>query len=400
MNDIAEKSEERSNSEPAPIRTARPMIGFLLCVIAELFYFGANFLIRCMTDYQEISPDWTLMIKELVTVSFTFPLILWYVVRKKYYFPGWKIIGCILIAAFVCEFISSRAFFRSYAILGVVLAMPLYVTFQILTSNLFATTLIGEKISRLKILTTLVLIAAVMFLAWSKWHPTTLDVSDSKPVVKSLASASLETGTSSSLLPLNVSGAAEASSNMISKTTLETTLETVSGASLDAEQTDSRQTAGIIGGDVTPRRLAFGLLITLIAGGGSALYMCIMRGVMRTGGDKQVPLTLSMFMITGSGMVIAAICLFCEHGITAFYRVPAQCWLLTLGAGTANLIGFYFRNLGFRYVSASKIVFVSVLQVLLLTLVGISYFGEQSNNWIWYGLALTILGIVMAGFTK
>ncbi len=398
------KNENAQSIESASIRNARPLIGFLLCVIAETFYFFANFLIRCMTDYQEISPDWTLMVKELVTVSFILPIILWYVIRKKYYFPGWKIIGCILIAAFICEFVSSRAFFRSYAILGVVLAMPLYVTFQILGSNFFATTLIGEKITKLKIATTLILIAAVMFLAWSKWNPNMLTETNQPTETKTDANNPIELN-----IKAEKSNPVELNNLNMPKGQVRIDEPAEFDTQTNLKQTELSKRSAMnnrgeaeeqIGGEVTPGRLAWGLLITLIAGGGSALYMCIMRGVMRTGGEKQVPLTLSMFMITGSGMVIGAICLYFQRGFSSFYQVPPQCWYLTLGAGAANLIGFYFRNLGFRYVSASKIVFVSVLQVLLLTLVGISYFGEQSNSLIWYGLLLTILGIVMAGFTK
>ena len=159
--------------------TSRSSFGFLLCLTGELFYFGANYLLRWMSEYREVSPDWTITIKESVTVCAVLPFILVMAMRGKYQFPARKIILMILFTGFICEFISSRAYLWSFALLGVVLAMPLYVTFQIFGSHFFSSVMIGEKITRLKIITTCILIPAVVILSWSKWNSEPLPVPES-----------------------------------------------------------------------------------------------------------------------------------------------------------------------------------------------------------------------------
>ncbi len=339
--------------------TSRSGFGFLLCLAGELFYFGANYLLRWMSEYRDVSPDWTIVIKESVTVLGVLPFILLMILRGKYHFPTGKIILMILFTGFVCEFISSRAYLWSFALLGVVLAMPLYVTFQIFGSHFFSTVMIGETMTRLKIITTCVLIPAVIILSWSKWNavPETVSVVSSSPSVSALAA----------IAPLP----------------------------------DQHP----IGGYIDHMTLLYGLVLAFLGGVGSAFYMCNMRGIMRTasqGGSNgsPVPLSLSMFLICGSGMVICAVCLLFNKGYTAFYNVPKECWAIALGSGACNLVGFFFRNLGFRYVSASKIVFISVIQVLFMTIAGILSFHETSNIYIWIGLSLTILGIILAGMSR
>ncbi|MDO5581907.1 MAG: EamA family transporter [Planctomycetia bacterium] len=335
--------------------TIRPFYGLILCLSGEFFYFFANFLLRWMTEYEKVSTDWTLMVKESVTTFTVLPIVIFLCVKKKYYFPAWKIFALIFLSAFVCEFFSSRAFVWSFALLGVVLAMPLYVTFQILGSNLFGAVLIKERFTRLKMITAFILIVAVAILSISKWESQ-----NPSPDPSSGSSAVISSG-----------------------------------------ETESR----IIGANIDQSTLLKGILLTVIGGAGSAFYMCIMRGVMKPklqkdGSEKQVPLTLSMLIICGSGMLIFAFCLLKDRGICGFYQVPHECWGIALGSGLANLIGFYFRNLGFRYVSASKIVFISVIQVLFLTVSGVWLFHESSNIFIWIGLALTICGIIFAGFSR
>lgn len=347
--------------------TIRPVFGLLLCLSGELFYFVANLLLRWMTEYETVSSDWTLMVKESVTTFAVLPIVIYLCVKKKYFFPAWKIIFLIFLTAFICQYFSSRAYLWAFALLGVVLAMPLHVTFQILGSNLFGAVLIKERFTRLKLITAFVLIVAVLILSISKWesHNQRTDLA-SDPAVDERSFLSEQNGND---LPF-----------------------------IHSEK-------HLIGGNIDRATLFHGLLLTLIGGGGSALYLCIMRGVMKPkvqkdGSEKQVPLTLSMLIICGSGMVIFAICLWSNRGSAGFYQVPRECWGIALGSGLANLIGFYFRNLGFRYVSASKIVFISVIQVLFLTISGVVLFHETSNLFVWIGLGLTIFGIVLASFSR
>lgn len=300
--------------------------GFFYCFTADLLYSLSFFFVRCLTDHRELSSDWTLLIKESTTVLIVAPIILFLTMRGKYHFPTWKIIGWTLLAGFFCEFFGARLNLWAYAMLGLVLAIPLIQTFTLLGTLFFGAIFLREKISPAKGCIALLLIAAVFLLAFSR-------------------------GGSSS----------ELSEKILS--------------------------AGMLRG----------LLITMIAGMGYALFYVILRKVLRknkeTPEKEHLPLTLSMFLICFVGVIVAGTCLLWDRGPSAFLAPNALCWSLALGAGLVNCLAFFLKSIGLKYATASKVAFIAVVQIFCLSLLGFLFFHEETNALVWGGLALTCLGI-------
>lgn len=315
--------------------------GFLICLAAETFYFGASFLLRCMTEYSRVSPDWTIVVKESVTVFATLLVIISLVVARRYRFPSFKMIVAMIIGSFFCQFVGARYHLWAFALIGMVLTVPLIQCVMILGVTSLSIPFLGERMTRLKWITTIILIVAVTLLTISQF---------------------------------GLSGAEEE------------TLETGTGVSLHST--------------------LLGIMAAVIAGLGYVIYNVITKRVMRppTSADvaskPPMPASLMMCLVCGVGMVTSSISLIAQEGVSAFWSVPPICWGIALGAGLTNFLGFCFRAISFRKVSVSKIIFVSSFQIVALAIVGVTVFNEPTTPLLWTGLGLSILGIILAGFSQ
>lgn len=307
--------------------------GFWYCVIADLLYSLAFFLIRCLTEYRELSPDWTLCVKESVTVLTALPILLIQTIRGRYRYPSWNTFVALLIAGFFCQYVGARANLRAYAAIGLVLAIPLIQTFLLLGTAVLDTVCLKEKMTRYKMFVLVLLIAAISLLSFSQ-------------------------------------------------------------ASVDSGQRISFSNQAI-----------WGIAMTLATGFGYTVFMLILRATLRRERPDgsivpEVPLTLVILVICFVGALVGALCFLNDPTSGSFWDVPTPCWWLALSAGVATFFAFFFKNLGLRHASATKVVFIAVVQIVCLTLLGIFFFHEDTNTFVWLGLLLTCIGVLCAGRMK
>lgn len=144
--------------------------------------------------------------------------------------------------------------------------------------------------------------------------------------------------------------------------------------------------------------VGWGVTLALLTGLGHALFYVIMRKISKKE-DKdaptKVPLSLAMFTICLIGVLTGGGFVWAEGGLDAFMAPPPICWGLCLAAGVAGMFGFLLLNLGLRYASASKVTMISVAQLVLLTLLGAFVLHEPTNVFVWIGLVLVCIGIVL-----
>ena len=318
-------------SDVQQISDADKRKGFILCILANIFYSLTFFLLRCLTNNQELNSDWTLFVKESVTVLTTLPFIVIPAIRGRYPFPSLKTIGWLMLSGFFCEFFGARLNLWAYAMLGLVLAIPLIQIFTLLSTLLLGAVCLRERITRKKCLAVSVLTVAVLVLAFSR-----------------------------------------------------------------------KEMAPMLRESVFSSHIIWGVLVTLVAGIGYALFYVILRKVLKkpdpnavqgTEQVRQVPPSLSMVGVCGMGVVVAGFCLLVTDGPHAFVAPPPKCWLLAIGAGFANCLAFLLQTTGIKYATASKVTLIAVIQIVFLTLIGTLVFHEESNILVWCGLALTCVGI-------
>lgn len=161
-------------------------------------------------------------------------------------------------------------------------------------------------------------------------------------------------------------------------------------------------------GEVAGRqmRIGFGLFCVFCAALGYSTQMTMMRKALRNRAldgkpdAARTPTTLAMVSVTGVGALVFATCLTLDRGVAAFFEPPVALWLPAIGAGIANMIGFYFQIEGVRRLYASKSTLVAASQTLVLSAFGIAFFDEPLNAAVVGGLILVAVGVGLAGFSK
>ena len=79
-------------------------IGFASALISAPCYSVSLFFMRSLTEYADVSADWSLVIKEMTTVVCIAPFILIQYLRGRYRFPTATVVALLLGAGFMCQF--------------------------------------------------------------------------------------------------------------------------------------------------------------------------------------------------------------------------------------------------------------------------------------------------------
>ncbi len=140
--------------------------GSCYCLASSLCYTLTFFLVRCLAG--RANPDWTLCVKESVTVLTTLPIILALTMRRRLSWPRPATVAWVLAAGFFCEFIGARFRIWSYAVLGLVLANPLIQISTILETLLLGAVFLKEKISSKKWAAFFLLTTAIIIISMSR----------------------------------------------------------------------------------------------------------------------------------------------------------------------------------------------------------------------------------------
>ena len=139
--------------------------------------------------------------------------------------------------------------------------------------------------------------------------------------------------------------------------------------------------------------LIIGGLAAIIAGSAYAIHVVFIRYASES---REMPISLIMVIVTGIGVLVFGGPLLAEHGFSGFYEgIPRSAWSLTLASGVANMIGFYFQVLGLRYTILARAQLIAAAQIVIITVVGVLYFGEIANTLVWIGVTLTIIGVLV-----
>lgn len=362
--------------------------GTIYCILADTIFSFSYFFVRVLTG-MKVHGDWTFCVKETITTLGALPIFLYLWYKGKCAPPPVKIICLILVAAFFCEFVGVRAHIAAFSAIGIMLGNPLIRTFTILGTALIGIFALRERLTGLKLVTMAVLICAIFILGFSQQKKIAPASQAAAPTAQAIAKA--EAGQS---IPASNT---EAASPLIP-------------GFMNPFLNSANVGLTRFGINLSPLFL-FGLIMALVTGTGYAIYTVLLRFILRkaasVGSDgasssekKPVSIFFIVSAVCGFGAVVGMICLFRDRGWNGFVDVPSQCWIYGSLAGAMNVVCFGLKNLALRYATASKVAIFSVLQIFLATIFGLLWFGEAANVLVYTGLALIVLGIVLASKTN
>ena len=343
--------------EEVPARTANRerWTGTVFTFLSTLLYAVSNVAMRYLTE-QDVDNDWILFYKE--TIGFAI-LVPWLILRwgqGRFRYTSKRLAVYVIIVAVICELIGARLHVLGFAVIGLLIAVPLIQSSTLLGVALIGHFVFGDSLSQRRKLAVTLLIIAITILSIGKALTGVEPSSDENPA-------------STGLFLLVAAGTI------------------VTGISYAIYITALRHVLRQHWADENSTWLTFKFKHWVghdhINQPGERFYSAF-------------PVTLMMSLVLGTGMVIFGTILYCKQGIAGFYEVPDVAWHCVWISGVANMSGFFFQVQGLRMTSAVQASLIAVSQILLLSLIGWWFFEEAVNTVVMIGLGLTIYGVFMS----
>lgn len=317
-------------------------VGLCCTLCSAASYTVSLSLLRGLTNHPEISPDWSVAVKEATTVLCVLPIIavMWF--RGKYKFPGWRVFWLLVVAGFFCQALGARPHLIAYSAIGLALATPLIQAAQLIVSSVVGSVWLKERVTKSKIFAMILLVVAVSLLGMKG---------------------------------------------------------------------DSDEVAGKI------MRPGLGVACAFCTAIGYSVELAIMRRYLRSeepderaksAGDASAPLpapirtptSLVMVVITGMGVLTCGGLLTATKGPSVWLVHDPTCWGYALGAGVANMCGFFFQVEGLRHLYVLKLTLIAAIQTAALCLLGLVLFGEPFNWTTILGMLLVLAGVFVSSLSK
>ncbi|GHT32739.1 membrane protein [Planctomycetales bacterium] len=385
MHNTGAEPSDTLSSVPSSAPVYRERGAGTVMAFISTFCFGlSNAFVRLMTEYNA-DIDWLLFYKELTGFLLILPWLLYRYYQGRYRLTSKLFILYVAIGAIFCELIGARLQVFGFAVIGLVVAVPLIQSSTLLGTAVLSRCILKTPISHRRLFAIALLILAVIVLSAGK--ELTSDVPQSAVISDAAVQNNTENNTA--------------------------------GTPVEPKQPEEHW--------------GFFLLVCAAMGGAGAaysIYIITLRFVLQkfwnnnnsvwisfqftqwAGFDFPVipkqglhskeiyspfPVTLMMNIVLGTGIIIFGLCIWTKHGLTGFYEVPnPNLWLLVFIVGLTNALGFFFQIEGLRMTSAVQAQLITLSQMVILSLVGFFFFKEPVNAVIITGLLLTICGVMMS----
>lgn len=329
--------------------------GTIFAFLSMFFYGISNVAIRALTEY-DISVNWILFYKESIGFCILLPWLFFRWSQGRFHFCSKRVAFYIFIAAIICELVGARLQVQGYAIIGLIIAVPLIQSSTLLGVAILGVYVFGETLSRRRKTAIIILITAVAILSVGKEltvanHAAGQDSVDAGLFLIVAAGAIF-------------AGVAYSVYIVMLRYSIRQHWKDENSAWL------SFKFRHWIGHDHT-------------VGTGRRFY-------------SPFPVTLSMSIVYAVGVVAFGTFLYCKQGVPGFYSVPHVAWYGIVISGIANTIGFFFQVQGLRMTSAVQASLIGISQMIILSLIGYLFFHEAVNMIVMLGLGLTVYGVFMS----
>ena len=152
---LAQNSVAEVTSAAKPLR-----IGILFCLIATLMYSCSNICFKEL-GLLKIDVRWIICLKEMICVICVTPAILYWTIRRRYFWPAWQWIVFLGLGGFLCQFIGARLHLWAIMTIGLVVSIPLIQAANLVCAAGIGNAFLGERISGRCRLAMLVMLSAI-----------------------------------------------------------------------------------------------------------------------------------------------------------------------------------------------------------------------------------------------
>jgi drug/metabolite transporter (DMT)-like permease len=327
--------------------------GTIFTFLSTLLYATSNVAMRYLTE-QDVSNDWILFYKETIGFLLLTPWLLLRWGQGRFQFTSKRLALIVVLAAVLCQLVGARLHVLGFAVIGLVITVPLIQSSTLLGVAAIGHFILGDLLSRRRKIALTILIIAIVLISIGKEQA-------GQPQGKETINAGYFL--------------------LVAAGTI------VAGIAYAIYITMLRQVIRQNWNDENSTWLSF------------KFQHWIGHDLEKQPGQRfysPFPVTLAMGLVLGTGMVVFGTFLFCKQGTAGFYNDSETVWRCILISGVANMTGFFFQIQGLRMTSAVQASLIAVSQMLLLSLIGWRYFDETVNILVMIGLGLTIYGVLMS----
>ena len=350
------------SSVPTRAADRERWIGTVFTFLSTLFYAVSNVVVRYLTD-QDVDNDWILFYKETVGFSILIPWLLFRLGQGRFQFISKRLILLVILAAIFCQLIGARLHMLGFAVVGLIIAVPLIQSSTLLSVAMIGHFILGDPLSRRRRIAMTILVVAITIISIGKGLTGTNQASGENTV-------------SAGYFLLVAAGTV------------------VTGIMYAIYIVMLRYVIRQHWKDENSARLSFKFRHWI---GHDHVKQPNHRFY------SPFPVTFTMGIVLSVGMVIFGTLLYGKYGLAGFYTVPHLAgtpahiaWQCILISGISNAIGFFFQVQGLRMTSAVQASFIAVCQMLLLSLIGYWYFDEAINTVVMVGLGLIVFGVFLS----
>jgi drug/metabolite transporter (DMT)-like permease len=334
--------------------------GTIFAFLSTFLYGASNVAVRYLTDAELVGGDvehsWILFYKEGIGLAILLPWLLFRWGQGRFQYCSKRLILYVIIAAIICQLIGAQLQVLGYAVIGLIIAVPLIQASALLGVALLGFFVFGDSLSRRRKIAIAILLCAVTILSIGKEMTNTGE-----------ARGNSDIGTGIFLL--------------VAVGTV------VAGLSYAVYIIMVRYVIRQFWKDESSAWLSF------------SVYQWAGHDYVKQPGQRlysPFSVTLLMAIVLAVGVAIFGSLLYGKHGIAGFYTVPSVAWYAILISGICNAAGFLFQVQSLRMTSAVQAALIAVSQMLLLSLIGYLFFHEAVNVVVMIGLGLTAYGIIMS----
>ncbi|MDR2345131.1 MAG: DMT family transporter [Planctomycetaceae bacterium] len=334
--------------------------GTVFAFLSTFFYGLSNITVRFLTDYQ-LNSDWILFYKELLGLAILLPWCFFRLFQGRFNRISRRLIIYIVIAAVICELIGAHFQVLGYAIVGLVITVPLIQSSTLIGVAIMGRYFLGDFLSRRRQIAIYILIVAVIMLSVGK--ELTIQGGNYRGGLVFILAAvgAVVAGIAYSIYVVMLRYTVRKYWNDTSSVWQSFQFTKWAGFDLPSNEINTAE--------------------------------CNLYNVRRY---APFPVTLMMCIILGIGVLIFGTCIWVRTGIVGFYNVPNIAWYIIPIAGLSNVVGFFCQIQGLRMTSALQASLIAVSQMILLSVVGFLYFKEPINIVVTLGLILTVYGVVIS----
>ena len=102
-----------------------------------------------------------------------------------------------------------------------------------------------------------------------------------------------------------------------------------------------------------------------------------------------------LFVISMAGMVSLGPAAVVRLGSAGLAAVTPRDWGVMLAAGTFNAVAFFALTRAMQLVPVSYVNIVNASQVAMAAAAGVALFQEPTTAWLFAGIGLTVVGLVL-----